>query len=73
MQRLEVSGAVRPIYTSLGFKGLMLSASYLMGTENFFPLVERPRRKIYRSPSCGSWRGEGQLYFLCLLFELVHA
>jgi hypothetical protein len=24
MQRLEVSGAVRPIYGSLGFKGLIL-------------------------------------------------
>ena len=24
MQRLEVSGAVRPIYASLGFKGLMV-------------------------------------------------
>jgi len=24
MQRLEVSGAVRPIYRSLGFKGLKL-------------------------------------------------
>jgi hypothetical protein len=30
----------------------MLSASYLMGTDTFFPLVERPRREIYRSPPC---------------------
>ena len=30
MQRLEVSGAVRPLYGSLGFKGLMMdSGSYL--------------------------------------------
>ena len=29
MQRLEVSGAVRPIYGSLGFKRLLLLNNYL--------------------------------------------
>ena len=48
MQRLEVSGAVRPLYGSLGFKGLtalrknMLSADSgqkLCGAENIFGVV----------------------------------
>ena len=35
MQRLEVSGAVRPLYASLGFKGLNLSS------HEYFLYVER--------------------------------
>jgi hypothetical protein len=32
MQRLEVSGAVRPIYGSLGFKGLSMTSLCCPGT-----------------------------------------
>jgi len=41
MQRLEVSGAVRPIYGSLGVKRLILNSSYLsVKPFSFTPGVE---------------------------------
>jgi len=37
MQRLEVSGALRPLYGSLGVKGLMWPLKHIWNTIHFFP------------------------------------
>jgi len=42
MQRLEVSGAVRPIYGLLGFKRL-INAYYYNNTNMAIPVAARPK------------------------------
>ena len=46
MRRLEVSGAVRPLYGSLGVKGLNLSV-FVMLTERFFSEVRTEMFVVY--------------------------
>ena len=48
MQRLEVSGAVRPIYGSLGVKRLMKLEFSLQIFDKFSSI------KFHENPSCGS-------------------
>ena len=74
MQRLEVSGAVRHIYASLGFKGLKCpGASFLTtvvaATPNRFRFSIIP----LNSKSPAEYAGNNQLYQLvkCNLFVLA--
>ena len=39
MQRLEVSGAVRPLYGSLGVKGLILRCKYIACIDCFMQML----------------------------------
>jgi hypothetical protein len=65
MQRLEVSGAVRPIYTSLGVKGLKEVSRRRLTA------VEGVRSRASTSGICGGQSGMGQFSPPVLLFAPV--
>ena len=64
MQRLEVSGAVRPIYGSLGVKRLSITVIPKLNTRSQKVHIKRPSylftSKYYVvSIMCAQYRGEG--------------
>ena len=66
MQRLEVSGAVRPIYRSLDVEGLVLNSLIIIIYLAFLCSSVYP---FFSTSECSSCNTVADVFFLCVCFS----